>query len=134
MTGCGPVEKVKLWPVSGSVKVAGKPLTTGWITFHPDEARGNKSSRLPVAEIQPDGTYVLSTNRKPGALAGFYKIVVAASLEPIPLKPPRNPDGTPRKLRWLVHEKYTQPASTDLLIEVVERPAPGRYDLELDGN
>jgi hypothetical protein len=127
--GCGPAAE-RLVPVSGSVTVAGKPLTAGWVTFYPDRARGNASPRLPVAEIKA-GSYELSTNGRPGAPCGFYKVVVAASPEPIPLKPPRNPDGTPKKLRWLVHEKYTRPETTDLHVEVVERPAPGSYNLEL---
>jgi hypothetical protein len=128
--GCGSSKEETLVPVSGTVKVDGQPLTTGWLTFYPDEARGNSSSRLPVADIK-NGTYELSTNGKPGATCGHYKVVVAASKDPIPLKPPRNADGTPKGLRWLVDEKYTRPETTDLRIEVVENPEPDRYDLNL---
>ncbi len=35
------------------------------------------------------------------------------------------------KPRWLVHEEYTTPATTDLRIELVEKPSPGSYDLRL---
>jgi hypothetical protein len=113
------------------VKVEGQSLTTGWLTFYPDEARGNSSSRLPVAEIKSDGSYELLTNGKPGANRGHYKVVVAASKDPIPLKPPRKPDGTPKGLKWLVDERYTRPETTDLRIEVVDNLEPGRYDLNL---
>jgi hypothetical protein len=131
IAGCGPSGEEKLLPVWGTVKVEDQPLTAGWVTFYPDEARGNRSTRLPLAEIKPDGTYRLSTNGRPGATAGVYKVVVAASQDPIPLKPRRNPDGSPWKPRWLIHEKYTRPDTTDQRIEVVENASPGRYDLEL---
>jgi hypothetical protein len=120
-----------LMPVIGSVKVEGQPLAVGWITFYPDEAKGNASTRLPVAEIANDGTYTLTTNGKPGAAAGSYKVVIAATLEPLSARPARNPDGTPKHPNWLTHEKYTSPQSTDLLLEVVENAARGHYDLEL---
>ncbi len=131
LLGCKPAKEDPLVPVSGTVTVENKLLTTGWITFYPDEERGNLRATLATAEIQPDGTYKLSTNGKPGIGCGWYKVVVAASREPIPLKPPRNPDGTPRGLNWLTDEKYTRPETTDLRIEVVEQPAEGSYDLNL---
>lgn len=131
VAGCERAGEERLLPVSGTIKVEGQPLTTGWVTFYPDEARGNHSTHLPLAEIKPDGTYRLSTNGRPGAPAGAYKVVVAASQDPIPLKPRRNPDGTPWKPRWLTHEKYTRPETTDQRIEVVATPPPGRYDLQL---
>ncbi len=131
LPGCTPSREEKLLPVSGTIKVEGQLLTVGWVTFYPDEARGNRSTHLPVAAIKADGTYELFTNGKRGAAAGVYKVVIAASRDPIPLKPRRNPDGTPWKPHWLVHEKYTRPETTDQRIEVVERPRPGGYDLEL---
>jgi hypothetical protein len=131
LPGCGRGHHETLIPVSGTIKVTGQPLTTGWVTFYPDEARGNRSTHLPVAEVKPNGTYSLSTNGRPGAPPGWYKVVVAASLDPIPVKPRRNPDSSLWKPRWLVHEKYTRPETTDLQVEV---PAPGGYDLELDKN
>src|SRR5437867_1148536 len=85
-----------LLPVGGTVKVEGEPLAVGSITFYPDEAKGNTSTRLPLAEIAKDGTYTLTTNGNPGAAAGFYKVVVRATLEPLPRRPQWNPDGTPK--------------------------------------
>ena len=131
MLGCNSEKVETLVPVVGTVKVQGKPLTLGWITFYPDEARGNTSARLPLVEITTDGTYELTTNGKPGAPPGFYKVVIAATRDVIPVRPPRTQDGKPAPLNWLTHEKYTKPQSTDLLIEVVENPAPGAYDLEV---
>jgi hypothetical protein len=117
--------------VSGTVTVDGKPLTVGWITFYPDETKGNTSAHLPFAEIQKDGTYALSTNGNPGAPPGCYKVVVAATHDVIPIKPRFTSDGKALSPKWLVHEKYTSPATTDLRIEIVERPGAGNYDLRL---
>lgn len=67
LQGChrGP----KMVPVQGVVKYRGEPLTLGTVTFQPEQgqpARGN---------IQPDGTFVLST-LKPGdgAVVGIHKV------------------------------------------------------------
>jgi hypothetical protein len=129
--GCNASKHEILVPVSGTIKVDGKPLTVGWITFYPDEAAGNTSSRLPLAQIAKDGTYELTTNSKPGALPGFYKVVVVATHDEIPVRPKFNEDGKPRQPKWLTHEKYTRPQSTDVQFEVVEQPAPRSYDLDL---
>jgi hypothetical protein len=115
-----------LLPVSGKVTVDSKPLTLGWVIFYPDASKGNASSRLPAAEIQPDGTYTLLTNSQLGAAAGMYKVVVLASREPIPARPP--PNWVPS---WLHDQKYAQAETTDLQIEVKDSPEPGRYDLRL---
>ena len=51
--------------MAGTIKVEGQPLAAGSITFYPDEARGNTSTRLPYREIAKDRTYTLTTNGKP---------------------------------------------------------------------
>jgi hypothetical protein len=129
--GCGSSRDDVLVPVSGKVKVEGKPLTTGWVTYYPDETQGNKSMRLPHGEIKADGSYELFTNGKQGAPRGSYKVVVSAVKEPLPVKPRRNTSGAPTKPKWLIAEKYTRPETTELAREVVAGAAPGRYDLEL---
>ena len=69
--GCdsGPV----IAPVSGVVKVDGKPLETGTIMFHPT------SGRPAVANIDKQGRYELQTYEPgDGALLGNYKVTVEA--------------------------------------------------------
>jgi hypothetical protein len=127
MGGCrAATQEEVLYPVAGAVAVDGRPLSVGWITLYPDDSKDNKSTRLPFGEIQKDGSYSLTTNGKPGATAGFYKVVVAATLDPIPSRP--SPDWQPT---WLHDVKYTKPETTDLAVEVVEKPAAGAYDLRL---
>jgi hypothetical protein len=73
--GCGPAGRgtlPTLIPVKGKVTYKGKPLTKGTITFVPDgygrEARG---------EIQPDGTFVLTTDKEgDGVVAGEHRISI----------------------------------------------------------
>jgi hypothetical protein len=130
LPGCAPPREA-LVAVSGAVTVEGEPLPLGWVTYYPDAAKGNTSTHLPWGEISKDGAYELSTNGKPGAAPGWYKVVVAATRDAIPVKPPRTADGKPWRPRWLTHEKYTKPSTTDLEVEVAERAAPGSYDLRL---
>lgn len=118
-------------PVAGIIKVDGKPIDIGWITFHPDESRGNGGSHLSVAEIGKDGSFAFATNGKPGVPPGHYKVVIAATHDEIPLRPKFGEDGRPWQPNWLTHQKYTNAQTTDLQIEVIENPEPGRYDFHL---
>jgi hypothetical protein len=132
VVGCGGPPPEVFIPVSGTVSLDGKPLPIGWITFHPDHAQGNQNLRLPHAEIRKDGTYELSPLAgKMGASPGRYRVVVAATYDPIPVRPKFNPDGTEWEPRWLHHKKYLRPETTPLRVEVVEKPAPGAYDFML---
>ena len=127
LAGCQakPAEDVLL-PVAGKITVDGRPLPKGWVMFYPDPDKGNNSPRIPYAEVGPDGSYALATNSKPGAPAGAYRVVVVATVEPIPIRTP--PEWRPT---WLHAEKYAKQETTDLRIEVVESPSPGQYDLHL---
>lgn len=68
--GCS--KEKTLHPVSGSVRVKGKPAEGAQLVFHPEsEAIGVASS---VAE--DDGSFVLVSSGKPGLEAGKYKVTV----------------------------------------------------------
>jgi hypothetical protein len=61
-------------PVEGKVTYEGKPLPKGTVTFQPD------GGRPAVGEIQPDGTYRLSTfGDKDGAIAGTHKVMIISN-------------------------------------------------------
>src|SRR5262249_21855206 len=113
----------QLTPVQGKVTFGDKPLTTGYVIYFPDAAKGNKSQEEPRAEIGPDGTYVLTTGTKPGAAPGWYKVAVSAADQ----IDPNNPYFT----KWPIPEKYINPNPSGLALEVVEKAAPGAYDLQL---
>jgi hypothetical protein len=114
-------------PVAGKVKLDGKPLTVGTVSFRPDAERGNKSMHIPIGKIDPEGNYELETVGKKGAPPGWYKVLVMADAD-AQLAP-----GTahPLRPRWLMNPKYADLKTTDLAIEVVENPAAERYDLNV---
>jgi hypothetical protein len=109
------------------VKLDGKPLSVGTVSFRPDASRGNTSMHIPTGAIDANGNYELVTVTKKGAPRGWYKVVVFAdanSLDPKTASRPLPPV-------WLMNIKYTDDKTTDLAIEVVGNPSAGVYDLAL---
>jgi hypothetical protein len=117
VAGCsgGPV----LAPVGGLVTVAGKPVTNGTIMFLPPDGKGA------VGSIGPDGRYTLTTfHPGDGALVGDHQVTIRAtrvdsgSMAPASLEEElRGTKGkvlVPGKVHWLVPERYSQPATSDL--------------------
>jgi hypothetical protein len=95
-------------PVKGKVTYKGQPLTQGSVVFEPDGGREANG------EIQPDGTFVLTTFRiGDGAVPGVHRVGVTGSLKggksPIPVK-------------------YRSPSSSKLEVEV----SAGKTDYALD--
>jgi hypothetical protein len=109
------------------VAVAGQPLTSGSVSFHPDASRGNTSQHHPTGTINADGTYQLYTTGKKGAPPGWYKVLVFATEKSGP-----NGGAHPGMPSSLVHARYGSEKTTDLVIEVVPQPPPGAYDLTLN--
>lgn len=75
--GCNAGGGPDLGLVSGTVTLDGQPVSSGIISFVPDETRG---SRGPVASaiISTEGRYTLhAPGRRPGAVIGFHKVAVA---------------------------------------------------------
>ena len=120
-SGCS-AEGEKLAPVSGVITVGGRPVPSGTLTFYPEGTKGNATQHQPTGVLGADGRFeVFVPGSKKGAPPGWYKVVVYAVDDPQP--------GKPNK--YFVHKKYTDRATTPLLIEVVDNPEPGRYDLRL---
>jgi len=123
--GCADRSGVgKTVPVTGTVYLGDRPLTTGSVSFRPDASKGNTSTGEPSGDIGPDGTYKLSTNGKPGAPPGWYKVIVAADV-------PSNPNDPYSMPKSIINAKYADANTTDLSIPVVENPSPGAYDLKV---
>ncbi|MCI0680828.1 MAG: hypothetical protein L0Y71_01885 [Gemmataceae bacterium] len=113
-------------PVSGTVTVGAKPLASGSVAFHPDEAKGNTSKKVAGGDIGADGSYKLYTDAKPGAPAGWYKVTVAAATQV--------DSDKADQAKSLVGAKFTDPKETPLSIEVTASPAAGAYDLKVSAN
>jgi len=104
VAGCssGP----KLQPVSGKVTVGKAPLKGGAITFIPDTSKGNTAKVSPTGSIGSDGSYTVSTEGKPGAPAGWYKVTVMTNM----------PGSEPSTVK--LDPIYSDPARTNLAVEV----------------
>jgi hypothetical protein len=115
LLGCGAKREAPpaLTPVMGKVSVDGEPITSGMVIFHPEDGAPAAPSMLPTGMIQRDGSYTLVSGASPGAAAGKYKVIITAV--------------GPGKGR--VPGKYTDPKTSDLVVEVVENTSD--YDLRL---
>jgi hypothetical protein len=122
LAGCtrgGPV----LVPVEGKVTLGGKPVPTGTVILYPDAARGNTSREEPRGDIDAEGNYRILTGNRKGVTPGWYKVAVTAADQ----IDPNNPYFT----KWLVPERYIDPGTSKLELEVTPDPPPGAYDLKL---
>jgi hypothetical protein len=133
--GCGK-PALKLAPVSGKILVGDKPLTFGSVQFRADISRGNRSMEVPVASVQPDGSFELLTGTRKGAPLGWWKVLVIADNFQV-FDPPPSPNWPLFPDGWeppkpLVHQRYLTVPTTDLTVEVVEHPGAGAYVLKLN--
>jgi hypothetical protein len=124
LAACGGNKVGHVVPVSGKVINAdGSPLKDGSVAFFPNKDKGNTSTHEAGGTINADGTYEAYTKGSKGVPPGHYKVtVMAQSIAD---------STTPTKAKVLVPEKFTKRETTTLLIEVVESPAAGAYDLKL---
>ncbi|HEY1376103.1 MAG TPA: hypothetical protein VGF55_04885 [Gemmataceae bacterium] len=109
--------------VTGAVTVGGKPVTAGTISFIP------AAGKAAVGTIGPDGRYSLTTfTADDGALVGDHKVTIHAttvgagtmqyaSLED-ELKGAKGKVLVPGKVDWVVPERYSALATTDLTATV----------------
>jgi hypothetical protein len=132
IVGCADDSGVgKTYPVQGRIAVSGEPLTAESTTvlFKPDASKGNTHPFEPAGTVDDDGNYTLLTKNKNGAPLGWYKVVVTAlASEPVH---PKGLHHSRPVAQSLLPPKYGQAKTTDLIVEVVEHPAPGAYDLKL---
>jgi hypothetical protein len=129
--GCGDSSGVgKTYPVKGNITFKDQPWVTNTtiILFKPDRAKGNQSPFVPAGSVDEQGAYTITTKGKEGAPPGWYKVQVTATGEYEEHPKSKNRHPGPHSV---LPPKYGQEATSDLAIEVVERPAPNAYDLKL---
>jgi hypothetical protein len=122
LTGCGS----GVVPVQGTVTVDGKPLPGGTVVFHPDPGLDGASRQEARGTIQSDGSYSLSSNGRPGAAPGRYKVCIIA----VKTRATRAGGWT---VQPLIAPTYGNPATSGLEVEVGPDRFPGAYDLALQG-
>jgi hypothetical protein len=122
LAGCGKGDTV--FPVDGKVLVDGQPLTVGTVIFTPDTSKGNSSQAEPRGQLDANGVYrVYMTKDREGVPPGWYKISISAQR----LKDAKDP----LSYVSVIPSKYTNPKTSGLVLQVVDNPAPGAYDIKL---
>lgn len=127
-SGCTPASKVPArTPVRGKVTFNGEALTTGTVSFIPATFSDGEFLRPATAEIQPDGTYVVSSFQpKDGLIPGDYKVsIVSYDVLPDP--------ETPGQEVWAIPRNYGNPETSELTAEVVDDRKGQTLDFELEG-
>jgi hypothetical protein len=120
ISGCGS-SGLTTAPVRGKITYKGKPVPNGTVTYVPD---GDKPAA--TGEIQPDGTYVLTTyDSGDGAVLGKHSIMIIAQ-EDMAGRLPEERSPTPG---LIVPEKYTNFAGSGLTAEV--KQGDNVFDFEL---
>jgi hypothetical protein len=122
-------------PVSGTVKLDGKPLGNAMVQFHPT---GEKHVQVAVGRTDADGRYelqlVVGGAKSPprGAIPGDYKVTVSKFAKPDGTEIPANSTEPPANLGAFesLPMPYTNPQSTPLLAKVPE--AGVKLDFEVD--
>jgi hypothetical protein len=119
VSGCGDAGP-ELVPVVGTVRIDGQPATEGAVTYRHASTGAFEASGL----IQPDGTYKLMQKDREGAQVGQYRVVVFVR------KTPKTPTGEMAGLpAIIVNQKFTNPKTTPLSVEVKKDAPAGHYDL-----
>jgi hypothetical protein len=127
LAGCG--KGPPRVPASGSIEVDGMPLDGGILYFNPDVEKGN-TARVNCSSPIRNGRFELQTagversESGSGVPLGWYKVSVRVN---IPGQPPLFP-GQPAVS---IDPRYLDRERTPLVLEVVENPAAGKYDLKL---
>jgi len=124
IAGCGG-SRLKTVPVEGKLAYKGEALKFGSVLFQPEHgppARG---------EIQPDGTFRLSTfGTNDGAVLGTHRVQIACNESQDPNAPPPNPDVEVARGESLIPEKYSNYATSGITFEV-EDEGTQRFDRDL---
>ena len=122
LAGCGS-NQLKTAVVRGTVTYKGKPVPNGTISFVPT------SGPSATGEIQPDGSYVLTTYRKgDGAVLGPHTVVIVAMQD----MSDRLPEARQPLPPAIIPLKYTSLATSDLRAEVHDRENTLDFSLQED--
>ena len=124
LAGCkNNPNQATLAPVKGKVTVDGQAVTSGQVTLLPQAVEKDKETGLSSGQIGSDGTYEIFTGGQAGAPLGLAKLTVSPGMVP-----QQGAKGPPT---GGYNAKYSDPIKTPLTFTVVEKAAPGTYDLKL---
>ena len=122
--GCEPAGP-PIYPVEGKVSLKdGTPIEFGYVILYPIVNKDEKTTLDVCQGTIQQGSYTIMTDIRQGAQLGSYRVSIQAAKG----INPTNPYST----EWLADERYVDPFTSKLTLEVVEKPEPGRYDFQLD--
>jgi hypothetical protein len=133
--GCGDDSGIgKRYPVSGTVKYKGEPVTKGRITFAPAKSEG----RAAAGDIH-NGSYALTTvTNADGALPGSYRVSFVSKEVDLTQVTANQKGGSPRPndvikanktAKNLIPVKYGTPETSGKTAEVKEESNTINFDL-----
>lgn len=114
LVGCGSDGLPDMVPIRGEVYYNGAPLEDGFVVYLPKKAGVGRQATGP---IQPDGTFVLTTQQGgDGAMYGVYDIVIYEDAAPAGEYSTRQEyeAAMRRKQRSSVPQKYTNQHTSGL--------------------
>jgi hypothetical protein len=120
LAGCGGSEFGAT--ASGVVTLDGKPITPGFVTFAPE----NPADVPAVSDLDANGRFALTTNKKPGLVPGKYRVAIQA------FRPPTNVTPGERLMtpsERLIPDKYFSVDTSGL--EFTVDPGANTINLEL---
>jgi hypothetical protein len=117
LSGCSGNQRPTTIAVTGNVSFAGRPLASGAITFYPDEARQETTTRPALGVIDKDGRYSLSTFRAgDGVMPGSYRVSIES------LSSERKIERPDARETWAIPERYGRTDTSGLVATVPADP------------
>ena len=120
----------KLVNAGGKVTYNGAPLPAAQVVFVPE---GDQPTAIATTDDQ--GQFTISTEGRPGAVAGNYKVAVTAIKMLKEIKPEEAASLTNEQIyanqKSLIPEKYNNTVSSGLTATVSEDPAANQYTFDL---
>jgi hypothetical protein len=100
--------------VSGVVVYKQAPVVGGSVFFHPDASKGNQNPETLFLEgpLELDGSFVMTTNGKPGVPPGWYLVTVQTDRPRLGPPDPQAPKPT------LLPQRYSDSTQTPLRCEI----------------
>jgi hypothetical protein len=122
--GCGGSDRLQTVAVSGTVRLDGRPISSGVVVFTPE------MGRAATGPVQSDGSYTLGTYKPgDGAVIGRHRVAVIAR-EELPARAGGGPPMPVQGGKWLIPPFYGDSALSRLSFEV-KSDGPNRYDIDL---
>ncbi len=120
----------KLIEAGGTVRYQSKPVVEADIVFIPDAG-----GPFVLGRSDDQGKFILSTDGKPGALAGAYKIGINAMRQKRPVSEKEAPSMTDAQIaanhESVIPRKYNHQITSGLTATVSDDPQANQFNLDL---